>query len=365
VQQTRTWVAPSYGSLRANWDRLRQTYYGATGNPSFDPVAHFDANERSWAGYGQMHYAVGPADHPIDGVLGLRVVRTRESITGNVVSGATVTPRTTTSEYTDYLPTLNARYRFTPELQLRLSANKTRTRPDLNQLNPGVFVPPNPGSSGRFEVTAGNVDLRPFVSKNYDAALEYYFSRTGFAALSIFRHDVSGFIANQTVNVDINVNGAPVALRLTQPVNLNKTTIQGAEAQLTTFFDYGFVPEWVHPFGVQLNATYLDAHLSNISRYAYNVVGMYERGGLAARLTYNLRTRFAQDEPGLFADDVSRLDFSTNYTPPQFPNLTFAFDVSNILGKPFRNFFNYGQGVYPRDVRFEEAVYSVGIRFRR
>ena len=66
---------------------------------------------------------------------------------------------------------------------------------------------------------------------------------------------------------------------------------------------------------------------------------------------------------GEFTDSVARLDFSASFTP--FENITVAADVSNILGKPFRNYRNYSlTESYPRDVRYEERVFSVGIRFR-
>ena len=37
----------------------------------------------------------------------------------------------------------------------------------------------------------------PLNSNNYDASLEYYFSRTGFASVAVFRRDMRGFIANR------------------------------------------------------------------------------------------------------------------------------------------------------------------------
>jgi hypothetical protein len=60
---------------------------------------------------------------------------------------------------------------------------------------------------------------------------------------------------------------------------------------------------------------------------------------------------------------VSRLDGSISYALND--KLTLAADVSNILGKPFRNFRTTPDNfVFPRDVRYEERVYSIGIRTR-
>jgi outer membrane receptor protein involved in Fe transport len=105
--------------------------------------------------------------------------------------------------------------------------------------------------------------------------------------------------------------------------------------------------------------------IPDVSKWTYNVVGLYERGGLTARLAYNRRSTFIDffdvtadgRIAGEFTKGVSRLDFSTSYTV--FENLTLTFDASNILGKPFRNFRNYdGNLSFPRDVRYEESIYA-------
>ncbi|WP_294171932.1 TonB-dependent receptor, partial [uncultured Sphingomonas sp.] len=160
--------------------------------------------------------------------------------------------------------------------------------------------------------------------------------------------------------------------------------LQGAEAQFRSFFDFDFVPEWARAFGTELNVTYIDNRLDappnfvdqsdvefpDVSKWSYNLVGFYEQGPLTARLAYNYRSRYIQffnNEPqatvGEFTKGVSRLDGSLSYTLTD--NLTLAADVSNILGKPFRNYRGTIDGAtFPRDVRYEERVYSLGIRAR-
>jgi TonB-dependent receptor len=378
VQTTRRWVTPTWGSIRDNIAVLRETAEFAAGNPPFNPVQSFQANEKSRAAYGQFRYDFG-SDLPIDGVVGLRVVKTQQTVTGNtrdVIGGVeTFTPVTDQSEYTDYLPTASMRVRFTDSLQLRLSGNKTRTRPNFSQLNPGLIVDPgNPPPNTPRAATSGNIDLQPIESTNYDISLENYFSSTSFASIGLFRREIAGFIANQPVVVQDPVYGL---LQITRPVNLNESALQGVEAQLTTFFDYDFMPQWAHGFGLQLNGTYIDNEgaLPLVSKNSYNVVGIYEQGPVSVRLAYNTRNRFANalceegGNPGCeYTDDVSRLDLSANWSPIE--NLTLTFDVSNILGEPLRTFRDYQDaggntlGTYPRDVRFEETIYSLGLRFR-
>ena len=99
---------------------------------------------------------------------------------------------------------------------------------------------------------------------------------------------------------------------------------------------------------------------------------MYEQGGFSARLAYNYRSRWVRFYDaattgvltGEYVAPSSRLDWSSSYTP--FENLTLEFNVANILGKPFRDFRNFKPegDRYPRDVRYEETIYSLGLRFR-
>ena len=377
VQNTRRWVTPTYDSLRDNIAVLRGIAGFAPGTPPFNPLQAFQANEKSRAAYAQVRYDFG-SDLPIDGVIGMRVVQTEETVTGTtrtIVGGVeTFTPTTGQSKYTDYLPTASMRIRFNDIHQLRLSANKTRTRPNFNQLNPGLVIDPGIGGNGFINAAGGNIDLQPIESINYDLSLESYFTSSSFASIGLFHRDVTGFIVNRQELVNDPVYGE---LLINRPINLNETTLQGVEAQLTTFFDQDFMPLWAHGFGVQVNGTYIDGDLPQISKNSYNIVGIYEQGPVSVRLAYNTRSRFANAlcEEGFnggceYTDDVSRLDLSANWSPIE--NLTLTFDVSNILGEPLRTFRAYQDradnsitlGTFPRDVRFEETVYSLGLRFR-
>jgi iron complex outermembrane recepter protein len=379
VQQTRTWVSATYDSIRENIDAIRALGGLPAGPPPLDPFQRFRANEKALTGYAQLKYELGAL--PIDGVVGARVVRTDVSIlgTGRVFFPDRVefTPVERSNDYVDILPSFTARWRLTERLQARFAANMTRTRPAFGDLNPSLTVAPN-ADNGFRNASGGNPDLEPFESKNVDFALEYFFGPTGSAVLGLFRRDIDGFIARRIDFVDDPIYGP---LRLDRPVNLNNAVLQGVEGQVRTFFDFEGLPEWMQGFGVEANFTYIDnvdEELDDISDTTYNLVGLYERGPLSMRLAYNFRsgTRDFCQIGGFgntgceYVDDRSRLDFSANYTP--WENVTFFFDGTNLLGEPFRNFREYADpsapqtvlGRYPRDVRYEETIYSLGIRLR-
>ena len=381
IQPTRTWIAPTYRSIRDAAEQLRAFSSFSSGPPERSRI--FTADEDTFAGYAQLGYGFDMGGIAVDGRVGLRAVRTELEV---------ITSDTSRSGYTDYLPNASMRLRFSDQLQLRLSATETRTRPTFQQMRPIIFdptppcfaqvpIPPNCRVGG----SGGNPNLRPIESTNLDASLEYFFSRNGYASVAVFRRDFNGFITNFNQIIDHPVFG-PGRAEVNIPVNGGEGQIQGLEASFQTFFD--FLPGPLSGLGVQANLTHLDdeqefpaefnitfgepARILGVSRWSYNLVGMYEYGGVSARLSYNYRSRWntayvpvqGGGFTGEFVDGVDRLDWSSSFTP--FENVTFEFNYSNILGNPFRNFrrFNAAGDVYPRDVRYEESIISVGVRFR-
>jgi TonB-dependent receptor len=301
------------------------------------------------------------------------------------------------NRYTEVLPNLNVNMHFTDQLKLRLAATKTITRPLFEQLNPALVLGQPPCFDPALPTciiagSGGNPFLEPLRSRNYDASLEYYFSRNGFASLAVFRRDMRGFIVNRSFIYPEPDAGTGLPIQITGPVNTNRGRIQGLEAQVSTFFDYAWLPDWAHGFGAQANATYIDAktdftifgeerriRIPDVSKWTFNLVGMYERGPLTARLSYNHRTSYPEgtvDPRGGFTlqgrgRSTGRLDWSSSYNVND--TFTLFFDWTNILNIPFRSDIvrvNYngaqptGREVFPMVVRYNESVMSGGIRFR-
>ncbi|PZQ57413.1 MAG: TonB-dependent receptor [Novosphingobium pentaromativorans] len=409
----RTFAAIPYGSIRENLDALRAFYGAPEGLPAFNPTENFRANEKALAGYGQLKYRFDLNDTmAIDGVVGLRAVRTWSRISGflrddSVAGSPSYSPITARKAYTDFLPNASARLMFNPQLQLRLAYTKTRTRPNFFDLNPTLTVgpppvidpnnPPNPNNpnSNLRNISGGNPDLDPLTSNNFDIGLEWYFSRTGSLTGGLFRRDAKGFIARPTVTVDDPVYG-PV--RLTRPENIGDSRFQGAEIAFTSFLDIEGLPEWAKGFGFQANLTYTDAmgdlagpiavsanvagrqqRFNGVSKWSYNLVALYERPFFSTRLAYNYRSDFVTSYSiealdldsngqartgGVIEKGRGQLDFAASVTP--MPNVTIAFDVANLLGNPIRRYREFGDGgdSFSRQYIYNDRVYSLGVRFR-
>ncbi len=358
---------------------------------AFNPLNRYTASEESYTFYNQAKYGFGLGAIDVDGMVGIRVVNTVGHYNGtegiNPPNGQG--PRTLVTNRLndlDILPNASIRFRFSPQLQLRLAATKTRTRPSFGQLSPSTTIAINDqqsqlASGFAASGSAGNPNLRSLTSKNYDASLEAYFGKTGAASIAIFYHDIFGFIGNYSRPVEHPVLGR---ILLSKPENAGSGKIKGIELAFQSAFD--FLPGALSGLGVQLNGTYVDARtqqpamfgvnrpliqIAGVSKWAGNATLFYEYGKISTRVAYNIRSRFVQSYDtvldtkalaGDFTDPVSRLDFSFGYSPVK--SITLSLDASNLLARPFTN-YNAPRGpTFRRDVRDESRFIALGARFR-
>jgi TonB-dependent receptor len=422
------WPAATYDSIQNNLEALRAFAGYPAGPPPYDPTASYTANEKTLAGYVQGNWGFQLGDVGVDGQIGLRGVHVHRTLDGtqrnDTGAGFTFDPVHYDKKETYWLPNINAKIQFTRDLLMRLAWTKTRTRPQFGDLNPSISIGRPPDSSCIATVTlceteafGGNPNLKDLKSTNYDASLEYYFSPTGFAAIAAFDHELDGFPTASTYLLG-TLNGYPI--RVHAPINSEKGHVRGFEAQVNTFFDFAGVPDWVRWFGIQANVTHLNASakyprpvltldplgnsiprnlttdpsdpisrpLLNVSKWSYNIIGMFEHGPISVRLAYNWRSPYwgdwtqtaddpSTDHPIVLQQKVrpgARLDLSASYTfHDRFSLFT---DWTNILSNPQtidlvrtdstgpRFDPNAPKVTFPFQWRYTERILSLGIRFR-
>lgn len=423
-----SWLTPTYSSIRNNLEALRAFANLPAGGPAYDPLASFKANEKSLAGYVQANWALDLGGMAVDGQLGVRAVHAKRDLHGtqrvDTGAGFDFEPVDNTDSETYWLPNINATLHFTRDLQLRLAATKTRTRPQFLDLSPSISIgrPPtgcDPAITNcEIGASGGNPNLQDLKSNNYDASLEYYFSRTGFASFAAFDHELEGFVTPSSFVLG-EQDGFPI--RVSAPINSGKGHVRGFEAQANTFFDFMGGPEWLSWFGIQANVTHLNASakyprpvlrtnpngtpingaLTNdpsdpitrpllfVSKWSYNLIGMFERGPASVRLAYNWRSPYwadwsertdfsSADQPYILRQRIrepGRLDLSASYT--FFDRFTLFGDWTNILSKPQRadlvRMDPTGARFDPTSsdlvkfalrARYQERILSLGVRFR-
>jgi TonB-dependent receptor len=274
---------------------------------------------------------------------------------------------------------------LTDKALLRLAYTKTISRPGYAQVAPTIQSSRATGPYSTGSIYTGNPDLQPLRSTNYDASLEYYFSRHGSASLAVFYKDIWGFIDTYGHAVQNPIDPTNYIM-IYRPENAGSGKVKGAEASVQTFFD--FLPGWLSGFGVQANLTYLDAKnalpaalggdagpevpLTNASKWTYNLALMYEKGPISARVSYNRRSQYVdfynrnndqQQYAGQLTRPVSRLDASISYQITK--NISVVATGSNLLAQPWNDYTYYNQTqYYPNDTRIEGRYVSLGARFK-
>ena len=312
----------------ALFNAITQQVQATPGNSNFTfappKVSDSLVIERVFGGYLEATFGGSLLDRPFTGVLGVRVEDTQETVNGlataftaltTLLNDATqyglqssgTTTVSSSSSYTDVLPTMSVRWKLQDNLITRFAASQTMTRPTLEDLSP-VFtlVTLRPGD---FAASSGNAQLKPFRSSNLDLSLEYYLTNSDYVSLGGFYKNVSNFIVlNQTTGTVKSSSGAPLTdpttglpaqFTITAPANGPTAIVTGLEAAVQHSF-------WDTGMGIQLNATYVHSNqqlnpadpdnkfaLTGLSNSANGVL-FYDKHAWEARLAVNWRDHFLQ-----------------------------------------------------------------------
>ena len=347
-------------------------------------------SQKTTAGYVMAYFKADQLPVPIDGNVGVRFVRTQESASGyyqqtdlvTAPDGSQSTGNTTStlvdfgSSYTSWLPSLNLRAHLTNKLQLRFAASKNIARPTLDQLNPALTIT-EPGKAQinqEHDTSGGNPYLKPMKSTNLDLSAEWYFSRTGSLTAAVFYKDIKDYIQTGISDRDVTfTDGVTATYSVTSYSNAAKAKVKGAEVAYQQFFD--FLPGALKGLGMQANFTYVDSQapspategpvhdvsLEGLSKYNYNLVGIYERGKLSARVAYNWRSKFLLTTSGngsgnlpVFEKPFGQIDASITYdVTPHFSLTLQGVNLANTMTSTY-----YGIETRPRDAIINDRQIS-------
>lgn len=379
----KNWFGGNADFLRNHVEIIRPLFGQPVGDPNFDPASSFTDDEKTYAWYGQMVYTADVGGMPLDGLIGLRVVKTKENLEGNLPTGA---PITGDKDDTQVMPMWNGRLKLRENLQLRVSAARAVTRPDFAALNPVVSLQaPTTTGTALGTGSGGNPDLSNVKSNNYDLALEYYFGKASYVSLGGFYRSTTGYVQNFASTETIG----GVGYVITRPRNSGKGHLDGAELTYQQFFD--FLPPALQGLGLQTNFTYIEGDqdaadtapgapvgarvrqaYAQVSKYNYNIVGIYEKKAFSLRLAYNWRGKYVDtfngpNAPGsplrvINVKARGQLDLSASYEISK--GLLITFDAMNLLNNKYQDYFGPDSRLYPRDTRWYDTTYALGVRYR-
>jgi len=252
------------------------------------------------------------------------------------------------NHFHDWLPSFNLRVDVTPNTLVRFAASRAMSRPDFGLLknyvaigetlpNSGVvnqggtcvasplwILGPNCqpiGIKSDYTATAYNPFIKPITAWQFDLSFEHYWSNGGQFSVALFHKTLFDYIQSGSFIVPATNNGQTVQVLQTGPAASSKSAkIEGFEVAYNTFFD--FLPGWLSGFGINANYTYVKnsgvpnsalsivgsngstvsgqnggtalsvSTLEGVSKHTVNLIGLYQKGKLQARLAYNWRSRF-------------------------------------------------------------------------
>lgn len=375
------WFGASPDFLYNQAGTIRTLFGLPVTDADFNPTIAFTDTEKTYAGYVQAKYSAKPGELPLDGLVGVRVVKTKQSLTGYRANG---TPIDDSEDQTDVLPTLNGRLKLQNDLLFRFSYGRAITRPDFAALNPAATLnAPTTTGGAAGTGSGGNPDLKSVKSDNFDVGLEYYFAKGSYVSLSAFHRKIDGYV--QTFATLETIGG--VNYVVTRPRNSGEGELQGLEASYQHFPD--FLPSFLTGLGWHTNVTYITGDTDSedptstanprtrtrldypqVSKWAYNIIGIYERGPFSARLAYNWRGEFVDTFNGpnqppsalrtIKSKRTDQLDFSASYRFND--HLIVELGLTNILDSVEQDYFNDPRFV--RDTRAMDRTASIGVRYR-
>lgn len=319
----------------------------------------------------------------------------------------------TTGSYSKTLPNVDFDIALTDDIKARASFSKTIARPNYNDLK-GGFVWGTAPRNTMGSASAGDPNLKPMESTNFDISVEWYYADSSYVSLGFFKKDVVDFIgssAPQTITdsgfhtpvggprwnaavaavgdnltainqyivanypassnaTNNHVYALPedpiLPFEATRPINNEDVSIDGIEIAIQhTFGESGY--------GFQANATLVDSdtkynNVSKADQFAIyglsdsaNLIGFYDKDGLQVRVAYNWRDDFLAGGGGnpRYTEAYGQVDASISYEVTD--NLTVSLEGLNITNENTRQYgrhenltFNYIE---------MGARYNLGVRY--
>ncbi len=350
-----------------------------------DPVGRYNwqniykVKEKDTAAYLQANFA----GDKWGGNLGLRYVRTDENINYNTsnpeqytvagpITGSAFGSYYTSKydhSYSKLLPSANFKYSVSDDVVARLAASQTMTRPDYSALAGSVSLDDLTHTG-----SGGNPQLKPIVSTNYDASLEWYFAPRGLLSIGAYQMHLQDYVnfgpeaRSYKDQLASTASGQDVfdTYLVSVPVNVSGK-INGME--------FNYIQPIGKYFGVAGNYTYADGHanvstgntpLQGTSKDTYNVSGYFENSVFNARVSYTHRSSFyagVSRTDTFFQAGSGNLAVSLGYQLTQWMSL--SLDAMN-LNKPELKYYTQSKDYGKQPYAFYDngRQYYLNLRFK-
>jgi TonB-dependent receptor len=400
-------------------DCLFDAYLGTTdpGLPDeMRAAANRDVTERTYAGYVMADYDSEIGSMPVRGNFGVRVVKTQVTSKGlrsdlilvpdeanpgsfNLEETGDFVTETIKSSNTRILPSLNAIFEVAPNTLLRLAGYRAMSRPNPSALGAGrTFTLDDTASFTKIEDAIRNVRangsprLKPLMSWNADAALEWYPNKDTLLAATLYYKQFNGGFQPVVYDETFTINGEQVTVPVTQTRNSpDKSRIYGLE--LTAATRFSFLPKPLDGLGAKVSYNYANSNfanqdvnlgdqydpetdtvspglipaagLSGYSKHVLSAQAYYELGPVSLQAIYNYRSKYYQDFVGgntqlRYVGPSETVDLRASLN--LMPGVSLRFEALNIFNEPKATYMPVYGG--SRQYHYYGAKYFIGIRAR-
>lgn len=337
---------------------------GSQDNFRISPLAaggSYTAADRLTAGYGMLTLELGKS---LELIGGARVEHSRVEVRSLSTAGE---PSVATPSYTDVLPSLALNYRAGRDVNLRLSATQTLSRPEYRELSPILFREVIGGDN-----VMGNPDLTRALIRNFDLRWEWYPRGGEVVSVALF--------AKQFTDPIERVYTGTSGTRIITYVNAKGADNYGVELELRKGLDA--LAAGLHSFTAFANATVMKskikldltgASVTNAERKMVGQAPYVLNAGLtwrhpsadaSATLLFNrVGERISEAGEIPLPDVVEQprnvLDASVAF--PLFGSLSGRADVKNLLDADYR----ITQGGVVREGYRAGRVFSIGFSWKQ
>ncbi len=330
--------------------------------------AEWKVTEKNFAAYVQGNFS----GDRWSGNVGLRYVNIKQDIdTYATAMGSTVpdvkslfgawTREAFENKHNRVLPSANFKYDLRDDLVLRLAASQTQTLPDYSALGASSY-----GSDLNRKGGGGNPKLKPVISTNFDANLEWYFMPRGMLSVGAYSMRLKDYVAFSTEKQMLfsELTNQLEEYDISRPKNADGK-VRGIEvAYEQPIGEY---------FGVNANYTYADGstehtwadgtdNLLGTSKNTYNVGAYFENDTFGARVSYTRRSSFLIGLSGAnpyYQDDFGTLSASLSYKATDW--LSISFDALNLNNPTYKY---YQTAAIPTSFYSNGRQYYLNFRFK-
>jgi TonB-dependent receptor len=328
------------------------------GDSFFDSnIADFTIEEQILAGY-----AMGTFEFDqLTVVAGVRVEQTDIDLTGKSVlepveddeDNLIIVPATTltfSNDYTNVLPSINAKYEFNDKLIGRAAYYAAVVRPAFGDMAPFVEV-----NDDRDEAALGNPALEPYEADNFDLSLEYYPTDLSVLSVGLFYKDIQDAIFGAEFDLgdqpgSIDVSNLPATVEeIATFINVEDSEIFGIE------LNYVQALEDLNPalegFLVSANLTLTDSESTlpdgrevrflNQADTVWNLALGYDKGPWDLRISANFRgnnvDELIDEDLDRTIDDRTLIEASAKYNVND--HLQIYLEGKNLTDEPEYYYF--------------------------